>query len=110
MSLFLEVSHQIEKVVGVLGLGVVSLLDVPSLVANTSMGGTIAVLGLRGATSHGIPFMVHIVLQGGRVGVPPKRDRMDFANPTFEEMAQHWFDSFCTNPNAESFAHSRSHF
>jgi hypothetical protein len=39
----------------------------------------------------------------GRVGVPPRRDRMDFANPTFEQMARHWFDSFCTNPSAESF-------
>jgi hypothetical protein len=38
VSLCLEVSHHIEKVVGVLGLGVVSLLDVPLLVANTSMG------------------------------------------------------------------------
>jgi hypothetical protein len=38
MSLFLEVSHHIEKVVGVLGLGVVSLLDVPLLMANMSMG------------------------------------------------------------------------
>jgi hypothetical protein len=34
----------------------------------------------------------------GHVGVPPRRDRMDFANPTFEQMARHWFDSFCTNP------------
>jgi hypothetical protein len=39
VSLCLEVSHHIEKVVGVLGLGVVSLLDVLLLVANTSMGG-----------------------------------------------------------------------
>jgi hypothetical protein len=39
MSLCLEVRHHIEKVVSVLGLGVVSLLDVPLLVANTSMGG-----------------------------------------------------------------------
>jgi hypothetical protein len=46
----------------------------------------------------------------GRVGVPPRSDRMDFANPTLEQMARHWFDSFCTNPNAESFAHSRSLF
>jgi hypothetical protein len=46
----------------------------------------------------------------GRVGVPPMRDRMDFANPTFEQMARHWFDSFCTNPNVESFAHSHSLF
>jgi hypothetical protein len=48
----------------VLGLGVVSLLDVPSLVANTSMGGTIAVLGPREVTSHGLPFMVCVVIQG----------------------------------------------
>jgi hypothetical protein len=46
----------------------------------------------------------------GHVGVPPRRDRMDFANPTIEQMARHWFDLFCTNPSAESFAHSRSHF
>jgi hypothetical protein len=46
----------------------------------------------------------------GRVGVPPRRDSMDFANPTVQQMARHWFDSFCTNPSAESFAHSRSHF
>jgi hypothetical protein len=46
----------------------------------------------------------------GRVGVPPRRDRMDFANPTFERMVRHWFDSFCANPSAESFAHSHSRF
>jgi hypothetical protein len=34
----------------------------------------------------------------GRAGVPPRRDKMDFANPTFEQMARHWFNSFCTNP------------
>jgi hypothetical protein len=43
------------------------------------------------------------------VGVPPKSYRMDFANPTFEQMVRHWFDLFCTNPSAESIAHSRSH-
>jgi hypothetical protein len=64
VHLCLVVSHHIKKVVGVLGLGVVSLLDVPLLVANTSMGGTIAVLGPSGATSHGLPFVVHVVLQG----------------------------------------------
>jgi hypothetical protein len=63
ISLCLEVSHHIEKVVGVLGLGMVSLLDVPLLVANTSMGGTIAVLGPRGGTGHGLPFVVRVVLQ-----------------------------------------------
>jgi hypothetical protein len=64
VSLCLEVSHHIEKVVGMLGLGVVSLLNIPSLVANTSMGGTIAALGPRGATGHGLPFLVRVVLQG----------------------------------------------
>jgi hypothetical protein len=64
MSLCLEVIHRIEKVVGVLGLGVVSLLDVPLLVANAIMEGTIAVLGPRGATDHGLPFVVRVVLQG----------------------------------------------
>jgi hypothetical protein len=61
-SLCLEVIHHIEKVVGVLGLGVVSLLDVPLLVANTSMGGMIATLGPKGATGHSLPFVVRIVL------------------------------------------------
>jgi hypothetical protein len=46
----------------------------------------------------------------GRVGVPPRSDRMNFANPTFEKMARQWFDSFYTNSNDDSFAHSRSHF
>jgi hypothetical protein len=55
VSLCLQVIHRIGKVVGVLGLGVVSVLDIPLLVANTSMGGTIIVLGPRGATDHGLP-------------------------------------------------------
>jgi hypothetical protein len=62
VSLCLEVCHHREMVVGVLGLGVVSLLDVPSLMSNMSMGGTIAVLGLRGATSHDLHFVVRVVL------------------------------------------------
>jgi hypothetical protein len=64
VSLCLEVIHRIEKVVGVLGLGMVSLLDIPLLMANTSLGGTNAVLGPSGATDHGIPFVVRVVLQG----------------------------------------------
>jgi hypothetical protein len=64
VSLCLEVSHHKEMVVGVLGSGVVSLLDVPSLVDNTSMGGTIAVFGFKGAMSHSLLFMVRVVLQG----------------------------------------------
>jgi hypothetical protein len=103
--LCLEVSLPIEKVVGVLGLGIVSLLDVSLLVVNTGMGGTIVVLGPRGATGHGLPFVVRVVLQGD-MWCSTRSGRMDFANPTFEQMARHWFDSFCTNPSAESFAHS----
>jgi hypothetical protein len=41
-----------------------SLLDIPLLVANTSMGGVIAALGPTGATGHGLPFVVRVVLQG----------------------------------------------
>jgi hypothetical protein len=63
VSLYLEISHHIEMVVGVLGLAVVSLLDVPSLVANTGMGGMIIVLGPRAATGCGLPFVVRVVLQ-----------------------------------------------
>jgi hypothetical protein len=32
------------------------------------------------------------------------------ANPTFEQMARHWFYSLGTNPSAESFVHSRERF
>jgi hypothetical protein len=35
---------------------------------------------------------------------------MDRANPTLEQMAQHWFYFFGTNPSVESFAHSRARF
>jgi hypothetical protein len=28
-----------------------------------------------------------------------RRGRMDVANPTFEEMARHWFDTIGTNPS-----------
>jgi hypothetical protein len=37
-------------------------------------------------------------------------NRMDLANPSFEQMARHWFDSFCANPSVESVARSRSWF
>jgi hypothetical protein len=108
--LCLEVIHRIEKVVGVLGLGVVSLLDVPLLVANTSMGGSVRSFRSQRSYEPRSPLRGTRSPPRGRVGVPPRRDRMDFANPMFEQMARHWFDSFCTNPNAESFAHSRSRF
>ena len=49
------------------------------------------------------PFRRESVSRSGMIG-------RDFANPTFEQMARHWFDSFCANPSVESFAHSCSHF
>jgi hypothetical protein len=65
MSLLQGVCLLREIVVGVLGLGVVmSLLDVPSLVGNTSMGGMIVALGLKGVTGHGLHLVVLVVLQG----------------------------------------------
>jgi hypothetical protein len=39
-----------------------------------------------------------------------RHGRMNVVNPTFEEMARHWFDTFGTNPSVESFAHSGSWF
>jgi hypothetical protein len=39
-----------------------------------------------------------------------RRGRIGVANPTFEEMARHWFHTFGTNPSVESFARSRSWF
>jgi hypothetical protein len=38
------------------------------------------------------------------------RDGLVCANPTYEQMARHWFYSFCTNPSAESFVRSRARF
>jgi hypothetical protein len=39
-----------------------------------------------------------------------RHGRMSVANPTFEEMARHWFNTFGTNPIVESFARCRSWF
>jgi hypothetical protein len=39
-----------------------------------------------------------------------RSDRMDLANPTFEQMSRHWFDSFYANPSVESVALSRPWF
>jgi hypothetical protein len=78
-----------EIVVGVLSLGVVSLLDVTSLVANTSMGGMITTLCLSGATDHGLHFVVLVVFQGdvwvfhlGAIG-------WILLSPTLEQMSRH---------------------
>jgi hypothetical protein len=52
----------VEQMVSTLVLVVLSLLDVLHLVINTSLG-EIAVLSLRGATYHGVSFVVLILLQ-----------------------------------------------
>jgi hypothetical protein len=46
-------------------------------------------------------------VHGGSFG---RKDVLDCANPTFEQMARHWFYSFGTNPSAESFVRSRARF
>jgi hypothetical protein len=51
------------------------------------------------------PVRREVISRGGH-----NFDRMDFANPTFEQMARHWFDSFCANPSVESVARSCSWF
>jgi hypothetical protein len=49
--------------------------------------------------------------RGGDRGVSfGRRDALVGANPTFEQMAWHWFYSFDNNPNAESFVRSRARF
>jgi hypothetical protein len=39
-----------------------------------------------------------------------RRDSLECAKTTFEQMAWHWFYSFGTNPSAESFVCSHAHF
>jgi hypothetical protein len=109
-------------VVGMRSLQVVSLLNVSPLVRNTRMGGVIA-LRWKGETVHGLPFVVLVLPQlergwfphsgyrgGVRGGSFDRRDALDCANPTLEQMARHWFYSFGTNPSVESFVHSRACF
>jgi hypothetical protein len=119
-----SVPSVVEEMVSTLSLVVLSLLDVLHLVINTSSG-EVAVLSLRGATDHGI-FLWHsyssmetgVVFPCGyrfdRVDrmdrIFDRRSRMSVANPTFEEMARHWFNTFGTNPSVKSFARSCSWF
>jgi hypothetical protein len=46
-------------------------------------------------------------VRGGSFG---RKEVLDCANPTLEQMALHWFYSFGTNPSAESFVCSRAQF
>ena len=52
---------------------------------------------------------------GGCYDAPrSRRDRgyalPDFANPSVEQMARHWFASHFANPSVETFAHPLSHY
>jgi hypothetical protein len=117
-GLFLVV---VVLVVGLESLQEVSLLGVLLLVLNTGIGGVEA-LSWRGGTFHGLSFVVLVLLQlerdgslssyrgGVRGGSFGRKDGLVGANPTFEQMAWHWFYSFGTNPSAESFIRSRAHF
>jgi hypothetical protein len=59
----------VEQMVSTLGLVVLSLLDVLHLVINTSLG-EVAVLSLRGATNHGLCFVVLVLLRLDGSGFP----------------------------------------
>jgi hypothetical protein len=104
-------------VVGLESLQEVSLLDILPLEFTTGMGGVVA-LRCRGGTVHELSFVVLVLLQvegwfprgcvrGGSFG---RKDGLVCANPTFKQMARHWFYTFGTNPSVESFARSRSWF
>jgi hypothetical protein len=58
---------------------------------------------LRGASTP--PAIREVFPRGGH-----SFDRMDFANLNFEQLAQHWFNSFCANPSVASVARSLSWF
>jgi hypothetical protein len=64
MAVMLEgsVFSVVEQMVSTLSLVVLSLLDDVHLMINTSWG-EVAVLGLRGATDHGLSFVVLVLLQ-----------------------------------------------
>jgi hypothetical protein len=101
---------------------VVSFLGVLPLVLNTGMGGVVAFEmerrdGPRSSFRRFGPPLVrggwfpHSGYRGGvRGGSFGRKDSLDCANPTFEQMARHWFYSFGTNPSVESFVHSRARF
>jgi hypothetical protein len=85
------------------------------------LGGVVA-LRRRGGTVHGLCFVVLVLFQAENVGFLGVVTEVVFvvvvlvgkmvvcANPTFEQMARHWFYSFGTNPSADSFVHSRARF
>jgi hypothetical protein len=91
---------------GLVGL-VVVLLDVLLLVLNTGLG-EMRSFGFQ--RNYGPRFPP----RGART--PSMRQGkfggkgMMFANPSFEQMARHWFNFLCSNPSVESLSHSCSCF
>jgi hypothetical protein len=116
-GLFLEV---VVLVVGLKSLQVVRLLGVLPLEFTTGMGGVVEKerRDVPRAFFRGFgppPGREGWFPQGGyRGGVHGgsfgRRDALVGANPTFEQMARHWFYSFGTDPTAESFVRSRARF
>jgi hypothetical protein len=117
-GLFLEV---VVLVVGLESLQVVRLLGILPLEFTTGMGGVVA-LRRRGGKVHGLSFVLLVLLQAEKGGslrvvtvvvfveVFGRRDGLVCANPTFEQMARHWFCPFGTNPSVESFVRSFLNF
>jgi hypothetical protein len=120
------VQEVVVLVVGPESLPIVSFLGALPLVLNMRMGGVIA-WSWKGGTVHGFPFrgfgpplvsegwFPHNGSHGGSMfdrmdRCIDRHGRMNVANPTFKEMARHWFATFATNPSVESVARSRSWF
>jgi hypothetical protein len=58
----------------------------------------------------GLESLQEVSLLGVHRGSFGRKDVLDYANPTFEQMARHWFYSFGTNPSAELFVRSHARF
>jgi hypothetical protein len=76
-----------------------------------SLGEMITTLSLRGTMDHAfLPRGARTPLVRCQRVPSLTHDMIDFANPSFEQMARYWFYSFCANPSVDLFAHSRSRF
>jgi hypothetical protein len=97
-------------------------LEVVVLVVGLETLQEVRLLGIWEESVHGLCFVVLVLFQAENVGFLGVVTEVVFvvvvlvgkmvvcANPTFEQMARHWFYSFGTNPSADSFVHSRARF
>jgi hypothetical protein len=106
------VQEVVVLVVGLESLQVVNLLGILLLVLSMGMGGVVA-FSWRGGTVNGLPFVVregwsrhngyHDGIHGGSFG---RRDVLDCANPTLEQMARTGFTLLVLTPVlSHLFAH-----